>query len=103
MSYNAPPPGYPQPMGMPPAKPNNYLVWSILTTLFCCLPLGIVAIISSTKVDSLYTSGQYVEANAAAASAKKWNLWGLGLALVGVVGYVVIVVIAALGSSTTGA
>ena len=24
-------------------KPNDYLVWSILTTLFCCLPIGIAA------------------------------------------------------------
>jgi hypothetical protein len=24
----------------PPAKPNNCLVWSILSTLFCCLPFG---------------------------------------------------------------
>jgi hypothetical protein len=42
-----PPPGYPP---QPPAgqAPNNYLVWSILVTLFCCLPLGIVAIIKST-------------------------------------------------------
>ncbi|MGZ4530480.1 MAG: CD225/dispanin family protein, partial [Mycobacterium sp.] len=31
-----PPPGYPpqQPAGQ---APNNYLVWSILVTLFCCL------------------------------------------------------------------
>ena len=39
-----PPPGYPP--QQPPAgqAPDNYLVWSILVTLFCCLPFGIVAI-----------------------------------------------------------
>ena len=30
--------------------PNN-LVWAILTTLFCCLPLGIVSIVHAAKVD----------------------------------------------------
>jgi len=33
---------------IPPATPGpyvpNHLVWAILSTLFCCLPLGIVLI-----------------------------------------------------------
>ena len=49
-----PPPGMPPPPGwgqgnsgqgwQQPAgpKPPSYLVWAILTTLFCCLPFGIV-------------------------------------------------------------
>ena len=35
-----------QPMGPPP---DNNLVWAILCTVLCCLPLGIVSIIKSTK------------------------------------------------------
>lgn len=31
---------------------NNYLILSIMTTIFCCLPLGIVAIVFSTQVSS---------------------------------------------------
>jgi hypothetical protein len=31
--------------------PDNYLVWSILATIFCCWPLGIPAIVNATKVD----------------------------------------------------
>ena len=48
----------------PPAgqQPDNYLVWSILATLFCCLPLGIVAIVKSTQVSGLWAQGQYAEA-----------------------------------------
>lgn len=30
--------------------PDNYLVYSILTTLFCCLPFGIVGIVKSAQV-----------------------------------------------------
>lgn len=67
-----PPPGYPP--QQPPAgqQPDNYLVWSILVTLFCCLPLGIVAIVKSTQVSGLWAQGRYAEAQAAADSAKKF-------------------------------
>lgn len=37
------------PQGVPP---DNNLVWAILSTVLCCLPLGIVAIIKSTQVNS---------------------------------------------------
>ena len=60
---------------MPP-KPDNYLVWSILVTLFCCLPFGIVAIIKSCAVDSAYNVGNLPAAQAAAAEAKKWCIIG---------------------------
>lgn len=106
MSYGPPPPpGYnpmQQPMGQPMGpKPDSYLVWSILVTLFCCLPFGIAAIISSTKVDSLYNSGQYAQAAAASASAKKWNIWGAVSAVVILVLYVVFVVVLGVASSST--
>ena len=55
-------------------KPNNYLVWAILTTLLCCLPFGIVAIIKSTQVDTLWASGKYDEAYASADASKKWSI-----------------------------
>ena len=60
--------------GKPP-MPENYLVWAILSTLFCCLPLGIVSIISSTKVSSAYAAGDYAGAQKASSDAKKWAIW----------------------------
>lgn len=59
-----------------PAKPDNYLVWSILCTLLCCMPLGIVSIIKASSVDTLYAQGRYDEAQEASDSAKKWAMWG---------------------------
>lgn len=58
-----------------PPKPDNYLVWAILTTLFCCLPFGIVSIVYASKVDSLYSSQDYFGAKAASDNAKKWAWW----------------------------
>ncbi len=65
-----------QPAAGAPVKPDNYLVWAILSTICCCLITGIVSIVYSTKVDGLYAAGQYAEAQAAANSAKKWAIAG---------------------------
>ena len=42
----------------PTQKPDNNLVWAILSTVLCCMPLGIVAIIKATSVDTLWTAGK---------------------------------------------
>ena len=47
-------------------KPDNYLVWAILCTILCCLPLGIVSIVYAAKVDGLYSSGDFDGAQEAA-------------------------------------
>lgn len=58
-----------------PPKPDNYLVWAILTTLFCCLPFGIVSIVYASKVDNLYSARDYYGAKDASDKAKKWAWW----------------------------
>jgi len=63
--------------GYVPAKPNNYLALSIITTVMCCMPLGVVSIIQSTKVDGLYNEGKYQEAEAKSKSAKNWAIAGI--------------------------
>lgn len=59
----------------PASKPDNNLVWGIVSTIFCCLPLGIVSIISATKVDNLWNSGQHNEAFKEAKKAKNWAIY----------------------------
>lgn len=54
--------------------PNN-LVWAILTTLFCCLPLGIVSIVFAAKVDGLRAAGDLAGAWEASRKAKTWAIW----------------------------
>jgi uncharacterized membrane protein YvbJ len=63
-------------------KPKNYLVQSILVTLCCCLPLGIVGIVFAAQVDSKWNAGDQMGAIAAADNAKKFTLIGLVLGAV---------------------
>ena len=55
-------------------KPDNYLVWAILSTICCCLPFGIVAIVYSSKVNALYAGGKYELACDASNKAKNWTI-----------------------------
>lgn len=58
-------------------RPENYLVWSILSTLLCCLPLGIAAIIFSCKVDSEWNAGNHEAAVKASEQAKQLILFSV--------------------------
>lgn len=72
--YQQPNYGYQQPNPKRPLKPDNYLVWAILSTLLCCIPLGVVSIVYSTKVDGLYNAGDYQGAQQASNNAKQWAI-----------------------------
>ena len=58
-------------------KPDSNMGLAIFTTLCCCLPLGIVAIIYASKVNDYYNSGNYQAAVQAAKDAKNWCIWGI--------------------------
>ena len=79
-------------------KPDNYLVWAILSTLLCCMPFGIVAIVKATLVDTFWAQGNQEEAIEAANAAKKWTIVSAVSAVAVWFIYVLIVVIAAIVS-----
>ncbi|MBD0861802.1 CD225/dispanin family protein [Gordonia sp. zg691] len=94
-----------QPFGNPAGpEPDNNLVWAILSTVLCCLPLGIVSIVKSTSVSKLWAAGDYAGAQRAADEAKKWAMWSaitsLVLGVLFVIVYVIFFVIL-LGASST--
>ncbi len=79
----------------------NYLVWAILTTLFCCLPFGIVSIVNAAKVDGLVASGNIRAALDASASAKRWAQIAAVCGAAVLVIYIVIIVIVAVAAHNT--
>ncbi len=66
-------------------SPDNYLVWAILSTILCCLPLGIVSIVKATQVNTKLLAGDMAGAQQASADAKKWAII---TAVVGIVVYI---------------
>lgn len=98
--YSAPPPSG----GTAGSPPDNKLVWSILVTIFCCLPFGIVAIIKSAEVNSKWASGDYAGSQQSAADASKWIKWAVIVGVivnVVVIGFYVLAGVAAVNSGTT--
>ncbi|MGP3930606.1 CD225/dispanin family protein [Nonomuraea sp. KM88] len=84
--------------------PDNQLVPAILTTLFCCLPLGIVALVKSSQVNSKWQVGDYQGAMQAAEEAKTWwkrsLIFGAIGIVLGIIAYIVIFFILAASVST---
>lgn len=88
--------------GAPGMEPDNNLVWAILCTVLCCLPLGIVAIVKSTSVSKLWAMGDFAGAQRAADEAKKWAMWGAIIGVVVVVLYLILVIgLGVFSASTT--
>ncbi|MFB9686842.1 CD225/dispanin family protein [Amycolatopsis plumensis] len=93
--------GYSPPNYGPP--PDNNLVWAILSTVLCCLPLGIVAIVKANQVHTLWFQGFHAEAQKAAADARKWAMWSAISVGIFLLLYVVFfVVLAGVGVFSTG-
>ncbi|MGN6635206.1 MAG: CD225/dispanin family protein [Oryzihumus sp.] len=74
-----PPPPPPPAQGMPGqgpagAPPKNYLVQSILACILCCVPLGIVAIVFASQVNSKWQAGDYAGSQQASQRAKTWTI-----------------------------
>ncbi len=81
------------------SPPDNNLVWAILSTILCCWPIGIFAIIKATNVNKLWAQGDYAGAQQAADDAKKYSIWSAVGLLVAVILYVIFVVVLGIGGS----
>lgn len=99
------PPGY----GGPPSfgygagqPPNNYLVWAILTTILCCLPLGVVSIVFSSQVNSKWAMGDAQGALKASNNARNFAIASAVAALViGVVWLFFAILVGVSGSTSS--
>ena len=75
-----------------------YLVVSIISTICCCIPLGIVAIVFSAKINSAATSGNIEEAKKAAKTAKIWIIVAVAAGLIVNIGFLAITAMMDAGS-----
>lgn len=56
----------------------NYLVLSILATLLCCLPTGVVGIVYSSQVNTKLAQGDVAGAKKASDNARLWSIISVG-------------------------
>jgi uncharacterized membrane protein YvbJ len=79
-----PPQGQTQPSASQPGVPHveTHLVKAILSTLFCCLPFGIVAIVYASQVNTKLQARDYAGAQTASDKANFWGNLSIGLGLV---------------------
>lgn len=77
--------------GRPP-MPESYLVWAILATILCCVPLGIVSIVNAAGVSSAYNAGDYDLAVKKSENAKKWAIISAVCGIVASILYAIILI-----------
>jgi hypothetical protein len=81
----------------PPAVAvQNYLVFAILATVFCCLPAGIPAIVYAAQVNAKLQSGDFAGAQLASNNAKMWCLISAGLGVAVVTIYILLIMVGVL-------
>lgn len=83
--------------------PPNYLVFAILTTIFCCQILGIVSIVYAAQVNSRWNSGDIMGANDASKNAKMWAWIAFGSGLLIAVVMTLLAVLGVFAGIMTGA
>ncbi|MFD2256444.1 CD225/dispanin family protein [Luteolibacter algae] len=77
-----------------PQNIPNYLWQSIVATVLCCMPFGVVAIVYAAKVDGMVARGDIAGAHAASKSAKTWVIAAVGSWVVIFLLYIIMAVIA---------
>ncbi len=65
-------------------RPNNYLAEAIVVTLLCSPITGIVAIVKSSKVNTLYNEHRYEEAERKSIEARNWVIGSIIFGIFGV-------------------
>lgn len=72
--------------------PDTNLVWGILCTILCCMPLGVVSIVYACKVENRFYAGDTAGAIDASKKARNWAMYGaissVLIYVIGIIAYV---------------
>ena len=75
------------PDGLWHTRPANYLIWAIVTTVLCFMPLGIASIVFATQVNRKWAMGDVAGAQAASTNAKNFAVWSANVAIIALMLY----------------
>jgi preprotein translocase subunit Sss1 len=82
--------GKPENVSEYPLKPpKTWMLESILVTLLCCMPIGIIGLIFAAQVRSKYYKGNLVGAHVASQIAQTCFIVSLICGIIGIIGYIV--------------
>lgn len=76
--------------GQPAQRIDTWLWQSIVATVFCCLPTGVVAIVFAAQANSAVSAGNWVEAQRKAQQAKTWTLISIVAGVLTIIGFFVV-------------
>lgn len=93
-----PPPAQQPTQQKPTIPPSSNLVWAILTTVLCCLPFGVVAIVYAARVESTFYAGNYDLARKYSKQAATWAIVSASAGFVFALLYFILVAAAGMGS-----
>ena len=82
-----------------PGQIQNYLVPSILVTLCCCVPAGIVAIVYAAQVNTKIAAGDIAGAQESSRLAKLWSWIGFAFGALVAAIYATFIIIGAVSGA----
>jgi hypothetical protein len=62
--------------------PSTNLVWAIISTILCCIPFGIVAILYSRKVTKTFEAGDFAKAKKYSNLSQNWTIAAFSVGVV---------------------
>lgn len=66
-----------------------YMIFAVITTMLCCLPLGIAAIVYASRINTLQRNGDYAGAQDAAKKARLFSVIGTVSGVIVTIMYIV--------------
>lgn len=69
------------PQAVEPCPPTN-MVWAVLATIFCCIPLGIVGIYFANQVSKRYLAGDIEGAKSASETGAWWCIAAITIGVI---------------------